>query len=615
MLAFRKFARGSAALLAVLFAMAGAPVQAGDAAHGYSPLHGLKYDSGFTRFAYVNAHAPKGGTLKLGAVGSFDSLNTLRYPGRTPNAQAERFDMRDLIYDTLLVKSADEPAGYYGLLASSVEVADDFAWARFVLRPDARWHDGRRVTADDVVFTFTVLARQGPPYLRHILRGVAVRAEDDGAVRFTAPHPGDREFVARVGLVAIHPRHFWENHDVTHGGMDMPLGSGPYRVASADAGRKVIFERVPGYWGANHPANAGRYNFDRIELEFFRDDTVALEAFRSGAFDLRVERDAVRWTTGYEGPALAEGRIRKQSIDEAAPGHLMALVFNLRREKFRDVRLRRAIALAYDFSWTNDNLFHGQYAPVASFFGDTRNAAAGPAGEGERKLLEPYLDQLPDRILLAPAPQRSSADLPRREALSEAAELLDAAGFRVRGGARVDPATGEPLAIRLAYLNPRLPRVLGAFADSLSRLGIRLTYPTLEPVTASKTILSHDFDMAALERWEPGLAPGTTESLLWSSALADATPSYALAGAKDPALDATIGAMTAARSLQELETAARAFDRVLRWRQYAIPLWRNTATWVAHRNTVAFPDCTGLDLKSLVDIAWHAPENAGSAGQ
>ncbi|MGE0612438.1 MAG: extracellular solute-binding protein [Hyphomicrobiales bacterium] len=592
-----------------------APLQAGEAAHGYSPLHKLKYDSSFSHFGYVNIHAPRGGTLKLGTVGGFDSLNTLRYPGRTPNAQAERIDIRDLVYDTLLAKSADEPAGYYGLLARSVEVADDYSWARFVLRPDARWHDGKPVTADDVVFTFTVLARQGPPYLRHVLRGVTARAEDAGAVRFTAPHPGDREFVARMGLVAIHPRHFWESHDVTRSGMDIPLGSGPYRVASADPGRKIVFERVPDYWGANHPVNAGRHNFDHVEIEFFRDDTVALEAFRSGAFDLRVERDAVRWMTGYEGPALGEGRIRKVAIDEAAPGHLMSLVFNLRRDKFKDVRLRRAIALAYDFSWINDNLFHGQYVPVTSFFGNTRNAATGPAGAGERELLEPYLATLPDRILMSPAPPRPAAELSRREALADAAALLDEAGFKVKDGARLDPATGEPLAIRLAYLNPRLPRVLGAFAESLSRLGIRLTYPTLEPVSASKAILAHDFDMAALERWEPGLAPGTSESLLWSSMLADATPSYALAGAKDPVLDATIRAMTNARSLEELEVAARAFDRVLRWRQYAIPLWRNPATWVAYRNTVAFPDCTGLDLKSLVDLAWHKPEGSGRAGQ
>lgn len=589
------------------------PSDAYEASYGYSPLHPLKYGEGFPHFGYVNAAAPKGGTLRLGAIDTFDSLNTLRYPGRAPTARPERFDIRDLIYDTLLVKSADEPAGYYGLLAKTVEVADDYGQVRFTLRDDARWHDGKPVTARDIAFTFKTLARQGPPYQRQVLRGVEVEVEDEATVLFKAPRPGDRDFAGRVGTIAIHPEHFWKEKDVTTGGMDVPLGSGPYRVAKVDAGHTIVFEREPDYWAAAHPVNIGRHNFDRIHVAFYRNNTVALEAFKAGNYDLRVEQDAVRWATGYEGPALRAGRIVKERFDGSAPGQLMSLVFNLRRPAFRDVKVRRAIALAYDFDWTNENLFHGQYQRVQSFFGDTRNAASGPAGKGERAILADYASSLPDEIFKSASPGNGKLSGDRRTALVEAARLLDEAGFKMRDSARIDPATGERFSIRLVYLNPRLGRVFGAFAKGLGTLGIELRYPNLEPVSASKSILAHDFDMAALERWTPGLVPGTSENLIWGSALADRTPSYALSGAKDDALDAAIGAMGAARTLASLETAARAFDRVLRWRQYAIPLWRAPEIWIAHSKSVTLPSYDGLDLLSVIDLAWQ--EDARRAEQ
>lgn len=600
-----------AALVIMLIAFAGHnKARAGDAAHGFSPVHELKYPSGFRHFSYVHADAPKTGTLRLGAIGTFDSLNTLRYPGHTPSSRDERFSIHDFIYDTLLFKSADEPAAYYGLLAESVEVADDHSWARFTLRPDARWHDGQSITPEDIRFTFATLTEQGPPYLRQILRGVEVVVENASTVLIKAPRPGDRDFAPRVGNVPIHPKHFWQKNDVNKSGLTPPLGSGPYRVVAVDAGRKITFERVPDYWGKAHPVNTGRHNFARIEIEFFRDSTVALEAFKAGKYDLRVEKDAVRWATGYDGPALTRKKIVKSTFTPSVPGQMMTLVFNVRRGKFKHRNVRRAIALAYDFDWTNKSLFHGQYTPVGSFFSGTRNAASGKAGEGERELLKPHLASLPDGILDAPSSDSTSSLVDRRDALREAKRLLDAAGYKVRDAKRIDPATGEPMSIRLAYINPGLRKVFGAFARSLDKLGIALSYPTLEPITASKTILSHDYDMAALSRWNPGLVPGTSESLVWGSALADRTPSYALSGAKDAALDATIAAMTRARSLDSLENAARAFDRVLRWQQYAIPMWRTPSAWIAHRNTVGLPSFDGLDMRSIVDLAWHADDAA-----
>lgn len=589
--------------------------QAAEPAHGFSPVHSLKYAPEFRHFDYVNPDAPKGGMLRLGAIDTFDSLNTLRYPGRTPTSRPERFNIRDLIYDTLLVKSADEPAGYYGLLASTVEVADDYSWVRFALRPDARWHDGKPVTATDIAFTFQTLVKQGPPYQRHVLRGIEVVVEDDATILIKAARPRDRDFVARVGTIHIHPAHFWKANDVSTGGMTVPLGSGPYRVADVDASHKIAFERTTSYWAAKHPVNVGRHNFQRIEVGFYRDNTVALEAFKAGKFDLRIEQDAVRWATGYEGPALKTAQIQKQSFIGSAPGQLMSLVFNLRRPAFQDVRVRRAIALAYDFTWTNNKLFHGEYQQVRSFFDGTRNAASGPAGAGERAILAEHVSRLPDGFLKAASADEGKPVPDRRAALAEAARLLDDAGFKIRDEKRLDPVTGKPFSIRLVYLNPRLGRVFGAYAKALEKLGIDLRYPSLEPVTASKTILGHDFDMAALDRWTPSLVPGSSESLVWGSALANRTPSYALSGAKDAALDAAIGAMNAARTLASLESAARAFDRVLLWRQYAIPLWRSSRLWVAHWKSVGLPSYDGLDLLSLVDLAWRAENAKQPAGQ
>ena len=602
-----------AAALIIAVSLTSGITRAADVTHGFSPLHPLKYGPDFRHFDYVDPDAPKGGTLRLGAVGTFDSLNTLRYPGRTPLSRPEGFGLRSLLYDKLIVASADEPAGYYGLLAERITVAPDYSWVRFEIRPDARWHDGKPVTARDVVFTFETLARQGPPFSRQMLHGVRVQAEGKLAVKITAARPGNRDFVAQVGQVAIHPQHFWAERDVKKGGLEIPLGSGPYRVVKVLPGRKIALERVPGYWAAAHPVSRGRYNYDRIEAEFYRNNTVALEAFKTGAFDLRIEQDAVRWATGYEGPALAAGRIKQKKLALATPGHLMMLVFNMRRPLFKDTRVRRAISLAYDFSWTNRNLFHGQYRPIASFYQATRNAASGAASPGERKLLAAHVAALPDGILDAASPDEGKPPLDARSALVEAKRLLDAAGLAVRNGKRIDPASGEPVSVRIAYTNPRLPRVFGPFAKSLERLGITLKHPPLEPVTASKVLLGHDYDLAALDRWVPGVVPGTGEFLLWGSALADVTPSYALSGVKDAALDAAIKTMTAARSLETLQTAARAFDRILRWRQYAIPLWRSPEIWLALSDRIALPPSDSLLSVSYIDRAWAVVPGATKA--
>lgn len=550
------------------------------ARHGHSSIHPLRYARGFQNFANVEPNAPKGGTIRFGVVGTFDSLNTLRFPGNVPRDRTGAISLGHLVYDSLLAPSGDEPSAAYGLLAETVEAAPDLTSVRFGLRKEARWHDGRPVTAADVAFTFRTLREQGAIYYRRVLRDVEVEVEDSRTVVFRTPVAGDRDFVRIVGSLPIHPEHYWRTRAVTETSLDIPLTGGPYEIVSAEAGRSIVLRRVPDYWAVDHPANVGRFNFDQIRIEFYRDDSIALEAFRAGYFDVRVESSAVRWATGYAGPALSDGRIRRRVDTLDRPGEMLLLVFNQRRALFSDIRVRRAIALTYDFDWSNKTLFHGEYQRVDSYFGDTALAATGPSGPDERALLASSASSLPAGFFDAEAPSATLGGGDRRAALVEAHRLLDEAGLKVVDGRRIDPATGKPLTIRLLYLNPELVRVLGPVARNLEQLGIELSYPSLEPTAAQKMMLDRDFDMTTLN-WSPTLVPGSAERLLWHGSLARIEGTYALAGVEDAALDATIDAMIAAGDETALRTAARSFDRVMRWRNHALPLWRSNSIRLA----------------------------------
>jgi len=595
-----------AALLLAMTVTVFAPVKAKgeEVSSGYSPVHELKYKPGFKHFEYVNPQAVKGGVLKIAAMGSFDSLNTLHWPGRTPGDGRQLFNMRYLILDSLIEASADEVAGYYGLLAETITAADDYSSVKFTIRTNARWHDGKPILASDVVFTFATLQEHGAPYYRQSLRGIKVIAEDDRTVLFQARKPGDRNFVATIGTIPIHPEHFWKKNDVKKSSMVVPLGSGPYRVKSVASGKGIELERVKNYWAANHPINVGRYNFDTLKVVWFRDSGVALEAFKAGKFDLRIEGDAVRWSTGYEGPALAAGRIVKQQYKLKKPGQVMALVFNLRRKPFDDVRVRRAISLAYDFNWTNRNLFSGLYDHVNSFFGSTYLSASGKATKGELAILEPFKDDLPAGILGGIAPSMGQGALSERQALKTADKLLVEAGYIIKGGQRIHAKTNKPLTIRIVHLNPRLERVFARLASNHKRLGIVLDYRVTEPALATRQILGHEFDMATLSQWAPSLLPGKGESLLWGSALADKKHSYALAGAKDPALDAAIEMMNKARDKTSLRAGARAFDRILGWRQYVLPLYHSNELRMAYKRRLEGPDMSAMISPSFIDLWW-----------
>ncbi len=578
---------------------------AGEPAHGYSPIHKLKYDRDFQHFAYVNPDAPKGGRLKLGATGTFDSLNPLVYPGRVPE------QVRRLVFDTLLARSGDEPAAYYGLLAETVEVSDDGRAVSFKLRKQARWHDDTPVTVADVAFTFRTLREQGAPFYQQALRHYRVEAAGAGVVTFEVRGAPQRDMVRVLGTMPIQPRHYWDNRDVSDHGLTPPLGSGPYEVDRVDPGQTVTLVRTEDYWGNALPVNQGRFNFDRISIAYYRGDSVALEAFRAGDFDLRLENDAAQWAKGYDGPALRRGDIQRDVIELERPGAMTTLVFNLRRKPFDDRRVRQAISLAYDFDWTNQNLMHGLMAPVSSFFGETVFAARGAASTRERTLLMPHREHLPEGLWQSAAPALREGVSTRREALAKADRLLRDAGFIVENGERVSQATGEPLEIHLLNYQPSLIRLLGPLAKTLEQLGITLRYPLVDPATGTRRTLDHDFDMTVL-KWSPRAVPGNAESLLWGSALADKQGSYALAGAKDDALDAALREMVAARDMDRLKTATRAFDRVLRWRHYALGLWRKPDVWLAYWNKFGRPDEMPGYAPSFVDLWWSETDNRQS---
>jgi len=588
-------------MFGVILAVAGMATSPGpiaaEPAHGYSPVHELKYAPGFNHFSYANPDAPKGGKLRLGATGTFDSLNPLHYPGRVPT------HVRELVFDSLLVRSADEPAAYYGLLAESLDVSEDGRVVNFTLRENARWHDGKQVTAADVIFTFKTLREQGAPFYRQALRHYAVTSDNARRVSFRARNAARRDMVRILGKMPIQPQHFWADRDLSDHGLTPPLGSGPYRVAKVDAGQSVTLVRHRQYWGTDEPVNRGRFNFDRITTVYYRDDSVALEAFRAGDFDLRIEKTAAKWARGYEGPALREGRIKRRVIDTDTVGELTTLVFNLRRSPFDVRKVRQAISLAYDFEFTNQKLMYGLMAPVDSFYGDTEFAARSRAAGAERAVLQKYTEELPAGVLKAPDPGLRATLNTRRAVFARAHKLLRAAGFVVRNGERVSKTTGEPLEIDLLNYDPSLIRILGPFAKNLEQLGIKLRYPLIDPATGTRRTLDHDFDMAVL-RWSPRPVPGNAESLLWGSALAYQKGSYALAGAKDAALDATLDAMVEARDLDKLRAAARAFDRILRWRHYAIGLWRKDDIWLAHWNKFGRPARTPDYAPSFIDLWW-----------
>ena len=551
------------------------PAAGAGPAHGLS-IHGdLRYPPGFPHFAYVNPAAPKGGNVRLAATGTFDNLNPFILKGVPPQGIATTFE-------TLLVTSADEPSSEYGLIAETIETPPDRSWVAFTLRAAARFHDGSPIAAEDVVWTFETLRTKGHPLYRSYYAAVAsVERTGPRTVRFTFKAGDNRELPVIVGQLPVLSKAYWSGRDFTKTTLEAPLGSGPYRVESFEPGRSITYRRVPDHWAAALPVNVGRHNFDTIRYDYYRDGTVALEAFKAGAYDLRAENSAKNWATAYDVPAVGDGRIRKELIPNEVPTGMQGFVYNTRRAVFRDPRVRAALAAAFDFEWSNAHLFYGAYTRTRSYFSNSELASRGLPDEAERTVLAPFRGRVPDEVFTREYQPPSTEPDGVRPNLVRALELLRQAGWVVRDMRLVHAETGQPLTFEILIDEPTWERIALPFVKNLERLGVTARVRTVDSAQYEYRLKQFDFDMTVAV-FPQSLSPGNEQVDYWASVSADTPGSRNLAGVRDPVVDRLIEQLIAAPDRAALVARTRALDRVLLWGHYIVPHWHITAYRVAY---------------------------------
>ena len=584
----RGAARRSGRALAVAAGIAAAapPASAGSTvSHATAIREAPRYPPGFPHYDHVDPDAPKGGTVRRASVGStFDSLNPFIVKGNPAAGLG-------LLFDTLAEDSPDEATASYGLVAEWIEVADDGSWATFWLRPEARFHDGSPVTPADVVFSLEILKTGGHPLYRGYYEGVRAAEPVEGdtpsgprrGVRFSFREGVNQELPSILGQLRVLSKADWEGKDFGETTLDPPLGSGPYLVeeGSIDPGRSIVYRRDPDYWARDLAVNVGRHNFDRIRYDYYRDATVAVEALKAGEYDLRRESSSKRWATGYDGPAVEAGMLRRELLAHRLPAGMQAFVFNTRREKFRDPRVREALGHAFDFEWTNRQLFYGQYERSASFFSNSELASSGLPSEAELAILEPYRGRAPERVFTtAWEPPRTDGPGGIRRNLRRARALLREAGWTVRDGRLEEASSGAPMEFEMLLVNPDFERVALPFGKNLERLGARMTVRTVDPAQYRRRVSDFDFDMI-VGSFGITLSPGNEQRDYWGSAAADLPGSGNLAGARDPVVDELVELVISAPGRKELVDRSRALDRVLLWSHYVIPNWHINAFRVA----------------------------------
>ncbi len=544
--------------------------------HGLSLFGDLKYGPDFAHFDYVNPDAPKGGSVRYSAIGTFDTLNPYTLKG---NAAAGL----GLDTDTLMVGSPEEPASAYGLVAETVEIPADRTWVQFTLRKEARFHDGTPITPADVVWTFETLKSKGHPFYRSYYADV-IKAEPVGerSVRFTFRNGNNRELAQIVGELPVLSKAYWSTRDFEQTTLDPPLGSGPYKIEAVDPGRSITYRRVSDYWAANLPVNRGRGNFDTIRYDYYRDMTVALEAFKAGAYDIRSENTAKLWATGYDGPALRAGLIQKVEIPNSRVSGMQAFGFNTRRDFFSDRRVREAIGYAFDFEWTNKNLFNGAYTRTRSYFDNSELASTGVPTGDELQILEKYKGMIPEEVFTKQYdPPKSDGSGNVRDNLKTALGLLKQAGWSVKGESLVNDKTGKPMAFEILLDQPEFERIVLPFIANLKRLGIAARVRTVDTSQYEERMRSFDFDMAVVG-FGASQSPGNEQRDFWGSATVDQRGSRNLLGVKDKVVDDLIDLVVSASDRESLVTRVHALDRVLLWGFYVVPNWHLSVSRVAY---------------------------------
>ncbi len=590
--------------LIILFA------QAAMAAPQYAiALHGdVKYPAGFSHFDYVNPNAPKGGELRLSSIGTFDSLNPFIIKG----AAAE--GVGSLVYETLMEQSYDEPFSMYGLIAEKVDVADDNSSVTFFLNPKARWHDGKPITAQDVVWTFETLLKDGAPFYKAYYADVdAAKALDARRVIFTFKTTTNRELPLVLAQLPVLPKHYWtaQGRVFAQTSLTPPLGSGPYKVSTLSPGQSITFERVEDWWAKDLPINRGRYNFDQISYIYFRDNNVALEAFFAGTYDVQLENVAKLWATAYTAPAIQDGRIIKREIANQRPAGMQGWFFNMRRPVFQDPVVRRAIAYAFDFEWSNKKFAFDAYTRTKSYFENSDLSSSGLPSDSELKLLEPLRAQIPAEVFTQTyAPPKTDGSGNVRANLIKASKLLDDAGYKLgEDGVRVHEKTKQRLEFQIVDSNPAFERWTLPFIQNLKRIGIKASYRTLDAAQFQNRITSFDFDMTSGVIAQSN-SPGNEQREYWGAAKAHIPGSRNYMGIENKAVDQLVDEIVNATSRENLVTATRALDRVLLWNYYVVPHWYYGAWRLAWSHKLDMPKNLSGSTPAILDTWWFQNEKA-----
>jgi peptide/nickel transport system substrate-binding protein len=554
-------------------------------------MHGTPlYPPGFTHFSCVNPRAPKGGEVTFAAVGSFDSLNPFVVKG------VAALGVGDLVYESLLERSYDEPFTLYALLARKIILPDDRSFVTFILDSRARFSDGKPVTADDVIFSWRILKDKGRlnhrTYYRKVVR---VERPDPQSVRFVFADGSDRELLLILGLMPVLPKHRFEHREFTVADLSVPVGSGPYVVEKLDPGRSITFRRNPHYWGRDLAVKRGRHNFDFITYDYYRDGSAAFEAFKAGQYDVRLEDNPLRWRTGYDFPALREGRVLRDVVKAGVPSGLYAFVFNTRRPMFADSRVRQALALIFDFEWTNATLYYGAYRRTGSYFDNSELSARGrPASATERALLAPFADEIPAHILNRGfEPPKSDGTGHNRENRRQALALLKSAGFTVVDGILHHKKSGQTLHFEIMLTSAEQEKLALTYAQTLKGIGIQVSVRTVDISQYEQRRKTYDFDMI-LNDWYASLSPGNEQLFYWSSQAAHADSTRNYPGIASRAVDASIAALLAAREREDFVEAARALDRALMAGFYFVPLFYQPDQWLSYWSHIGVPETYSL---------------------
>ena len=597
------------------------PAAAGEGAadsHGMSAFGDLRYPADFHHFDYVNVNAPKGGffsTIPSGysynqSLLTFNSLNSFILKGEGAVGM-------ELTFPSLMTRAGDEPDAMYGLAAKSVQISADRLVYRFTLRPEARFHDGTRLTAHDAAFSLNILKEKGHPIIQQQMREVArVEAADDATLIVTFAPKRARDVPLYVASLPIFSRAYYSTRPFDESNLEIPLGSGPYKVGRFDVGKYIEFDRVTDWWGANLPVSRGMYNFDTVRYEFYRDREVAFEGFTGKNYLFREEFTSRVWATRYDFAAVRDGRVKRETLPDQTPSGAQGWFINTRREKFSDPRVREALTYAFDFEWTNKTIMYGAYARTHSVFQNSDMVAVGPPPAAELALLEPFRGQVPDEVFGAPfVPPVSDGSGQDRALLRKASQLLQDAGLPIKDGKRVLP-NGEIFRLEFLIFEPSFQPHHMPYIKNLGTLGIEASLRVVDPVQFRARLDDFDFDVT-IERFSMASTPGDSLRPFFSSQAAKIKGSKNLAGISSPALDTLIERIISADNRVDLEVACRAFDRVFRAGRYWVPQWYRTNHPLAYWDVFSHPEKLPRYFGGVgaVELWWSDPDKAAKAAK